>query len=249
MTMVDPRGTTNALAEGYSMLQGIQQDRARRQAGNALASGNTQGAMSALGGVGDLASIDTLRQRELEQEKRSREQREADQKEGLSFMLQGAEALARFATPEEADVAWREQLRPVLAQMGMDETLLQRIDATPKTRENLNSFITALGGEVESPYANDRASGNNILRPNPQTGQYEPVYTAPTVASVPAGYRLTQDGNLEFIPGGPADPRVRGSQAAETRAPRRSGGGGGGGSTRSGAASTASRGNPWDRDY
>jgi hypothetical protein len=53
-----------------------------------------------------------------------------------------------------------------------------------------------------------------------QDGMGELVYQSSQEA--PTGYRYGEGGNLEYIPGGPADPRVMGAAAASRRAPPRS---------------------------
>lgn len=169
--------TENALAQGYERLRGMQTERARRDAGNALASGNTQRAMSALGGVGDLQSVQALQQGEQEQAQAQAEAEREEQTRRLEFIGQAADAIYR-APPGERDAVWQ-QLRPVFQQMGYPDDLLAQMDRAPKTDANLQAVMAAAGREIESPFANDVTIGGRRVRPNMQTGQYEPVYVDP----------------------------------------------------------------------
>jgi hypothetical protein len=140
----------------------------------------------------------------------------------------------------------------VLQQMGYPDEVLTQLDASEMSDSQLRALVTAVGGEVRPMTANDRTAGGNILRPDPYTGEYAPVYTAPVAApAAPAGYRMTADGNMEYIPGGPADPRVVGSRAAAGRAPPRPRSGGVGGSARPGSSGAAAPAGParrpWER--
>ncbi len=217
-------------------MQGISQDRARRSAGNALAGGNTQGAIAELGNVGDLQSVQTLQQGQARQQADMMAQEKASQEEILGFLTQGATALLQVP-PDQRQQTYLEVLRPVLLQMGYDQQAIDQIDRADKSDASLRSLIVAAGGEVQSPYANDVTVGSARVRPDRYTGAYEPVYTAPVTPSVPQGYRLTENGDLTFIPGGPADPRIVSTRAAAGRAPAR----GGGSSGRSSGGGSAPR--------
>lgn len=255
MAEIDPYATTNALTQGYNFMAGIAQDRARRQAGNALASGNVNQAMSALGGAGDLQSVQALQAGQMEQEEATRERAEEDRKQLLSFVGQGAEALLNMPEAERQQ-GWM-QLRPVLAEAGYPEEVLAQMDQAPKTDANLRSVIAATGREVASPFANDVTVGGARLRPDPYTGAYSPVYTPPFDPREGAspGYMWTDETRTRqtFIPGGQADPAVRQTYAAAGRAPARgrSGGGGsrssGGGRPAAPSAPARPAGRPWER--
>jgi hypothetical protein len=173
--LVDSQGATNALAGGYNFMRGITQDRARREAGNALASGDINAAMSALGGAGDLQSVQALQQGQQQQSQAQMEQEQEERARRLEFIGQAAEAIYR-APAAERDAVWS-QLRPVFQQMGFPDDLLMQMDRAPKSDANLRAVITASGREVASPFANDITIGASRVRPNPETGQYEPVYT------------------------------------------------------------------------
>ena len=249
---IDPYAATNALSYGFGQQQVMAQSRARRVAGNALAGGNTAGAMSALGGAGDLQGQRVLQSDMTAEADAMREREAAERTEKLRFILQGAEGLLQ-APPDQRREIYTTTLRPVLQQMGYTDDVLAKLDSSEMSDAQLRSLVTALGGEVGAVTANDRMSGGNVLRPDPYTGEYSAVYTAPVAApSAPAGYRMTADGNMEYIPGGPADPRVVGTRAAAGRAPPRPRSGGAGGSARPGSSGQAapagpSRRRPWER--
>jgi hypothetical protein len=195
----------------------MQTERARRDAGNALATGNTQTAMSALGGAGDLQSVQALQQGEQEQSQAQAEAEREEQTRRLEFIGQAADAIYR-APPGERDAVWT-QLRPVFQQMGFPDDLLLQLDNAPKTDANLQAVIAASGREIASPFANDVTIGASRLRPNAQTGQYEPVYTDP----VEMEYRQAQIRAQDALAG-----QRQASGAAATARASRSGGGGGG---------------------
>lgn len=238
----------NRFMGAYRGAQEMDQSRARRQAGNALAGNDVQGAMTALGGVGDLQSVQALQQGQERQAQAMQEQEDEAKKEAQSFMLQGGLGLMQ-APYESRQQLYIEVLRPTLEQMGLPPEYLAQLDQTDKSDQNLQAWITALGGELPQRPGGMNVGGGRIVERDPYTGEYREVYAAPAQPmTAPAGYRLTPDGNLEFIPGGPADPRVAGARSAATRAPRRSGGGGssrGGGGGGNAAPSGGSR--PWER--
>ena len=236
---VDPYAATNALSDGFNQQQMMAQSRARRVAGNALAGGDAAAAMSALGGAGDLAGQRQIGADMTRDADQMRERAEAERREKLTFILQGAEGLLQ-APPDQRREIYTTTLRPVLQQMGYTDDVLAQLDSSEMSDAQLRALVTAVGGEVRPVTANDRAAGGNILRPDPYTGEYVPVYTAPVAApAAPAGYRMTADGNMEYIPGGPADPRVVGTRAAAGRAPPRPRSGRVGGSARPGSSGAA----------
>ncbi len=58
------------------------------------------------------------------------------------------------------------------------------------------------------------AQGNAVAQRNARTGKIEsdPRVTASGGIKPPSGYKFAADGSLEFIPGGPADPKTKGGQ-------------------------------------
>lgn len=236
MSNIDPYIASNALAAGYGQAASMAQNRARRDAGNALAGGDRQAAMAALGGAGDLASQRVIGQDMQAEEQRGIEAQEAERKEKLTFVLNGATSLLQVPPAERRQV-YQQTFRPVLEQMGFPPEVLLQLDQSDMSDGTLNGLVAAVGGEVRKPTAFNTRQG--IVEQQPYGG-YELAYPIEAEApSAPAGFRYTTDGNMEYIPGGPADPRVRGVQAAATRAPRRTGNSGVNGSARPGSQGQA----------
>jgi hypothetical protein len=235
---IDPYAATNALSDGFNQQQMIAQGRARRVAGNALASGNTAGAMSALGGAGDLQSQRVLQSDMTAEADAMREREAAERTEKLRFILQGAEGLLQ-APPDQRREIYTSTLRPVLEQMGYPPEVLAQLDDADMSDAQLRSLVTAVGGEVGAVTANDRMSGGNVIRPDRYTGEYATVYDAPAAApNIPTGWMLNEDGSIQPRPG---LIEGQGRLAAAGRAPPRprSGNSGVNGSARPGSGGQA----------
>lgn len=233
---IDPYAATNALSDGFNQQQMMAQSRARRVAGNALAGGDQAAAMSALGGAGDLAGQRQIGADMTRDADQMRERAEAERREKLTFILQGAEGLLQ-APPDQRREIYTTTLRPVLQQMGYTDDVLAKLDSSEMSDAQLRSLVTALGGEVRPVTANDRMSGGNVIRPDPYTGQYGTVYEAPADApNVPAGWMLLPDGSMQPRPG---FVEGQGRLAAAGRAPPRPRSGRVGGSARPGSSGAA----------
>jgi hypothetical protein len=244
---VDPYAATSALSDGFNQQQAMAQSRARRVAGNALAGGNAQAAMSALGGAGDLAGQRVLQSDMTAEADAMREREQAERTEKLKFILQGAEGLLQ-APPDQRREIYTTTLRPVLQQMGYPDDVLAQLDDAEMSDAELRSLVTAVGGELPSMTANDRMSGGNVIRPDRYTGEYGTVYEAPTaVPNLPAGYRLKADGDgMEIDPGYLAGQR---ELSGARRAPPRPRSGGVDGSARPGSSGAASPAGPTRRPW
>ena len=72
----------------------------------------------------------------------------------------------------------------------------------------------------------DPRTGRLMGQRNAATNEYNPIKAG---GDAPSGYTYTDDGNLSFIPGGPADPAARRALALAGRVGGGSGGGGGAG--------------------
>lgn len=247
---IDPYAATNALSDGFNQQQMMAQSRARRVAGNALASGNTAGAMSALGGAGDLAGQRQIGADMTRDADAQRERDAADRTEKLKFILQGAEGLLQ-APPDQRREIYKTTLRPVLEQMGYPDEVLAQLDSADMSDAQLRSLVTAVGGEVDAVTANDRMSGGDVIRPDRYTGKYATVYDAPAAApNIPTGWMLNEDGSIQPRPG---LIEGQGRLAAAGRAPPRprSGNSGVGGSARPGSSGAAAPAGParrpWER--
>lgn len=75
----------------------------------------------------------------------------------------------------------------------------------PKTAAHVNAVMARLGGSEDAPLMGGPA-GDQLQAPS---GMQPIASGGPVQPSVPAGYRLTASGDLQFIPGGPADPAVK----------------------------------------
>lgn len=237
--LVDVGLTENALAQGYERLRGMQTERARRDAGNALASGNMQGAISALGGAGDLASMRTLQADERADAERMAEDEQEERTRRLEFVGQAAESLRRTPAAER-EQTWQ-QLRPVFQQMGYPDELLLQMDRAPKTDENLNAVIVAAGREIQSPTFQN-AGGGYFMRSDPY-GSGQPEFIRAPVDPMQERLLEAQIAAQEALAG----QRQASAGASNARAARTGGGRSGGGG---GAASRARSGGgsrPWER--
>lgn len=143
---VDPYATTNALGRGFDMAQGMAQSRASRQAGSALASGDRQGAMNALGGAGMLGEVEALAQNDRRAEQMQREQQSSEMDDARQFLLRAGTALRTAPVERRAEVY--QMLRPTLAQIYPPD-VLTRLDQTDLSDQNLDSLLSALGGETQ----------------------------------------------------------------------------------------------------
>lgn len=164
MSNIDPYATTNALARGYQFAGQMQEDKARRTAGNALATGDTQGAIGALGEVGALGDISTLQSAQASREASKRTLNTEQQEQVREFMLRGARAIR--AAPAEAREQTYQQLRPTLAQMYPPDVLAQ-MDSGKKDDATLDSLIAALGGEARNAPSGYRYKPDGTLEAIP----------------------------------------------------------------------------------
>lgn len=229
--LVDVGLTENALAQGYERLRGMQTERARRDAGNALATGNTQAAMSALGSVGDLASLRTLQADERADAEGMAEDEQEERTRRLEFVGRAAEAMRRVPA-NQRDQTWQ-QLRPVFQQMGYPDELLLQMDQAPKSDENLNAVIVAADRELQTP-AYQNAGGGYFMRSDPYGGGQPEFIRAPVD---PTQQRLleAQIAAQEALAG----QRQASAGASNARAARTGSGGRSSGSRSSGSSAPA----------
>lgn len=233
----------STLAQGRAQMQQIEEmnaKRTRRQAGNALAGGDYGGAANALLQGGDLEAGMAVQGAQRGIQTADREQTKA----AVLSVVTGLRQL-----PAEARAAQLQAIGPRLAAFGVTPEQLATITPDDLSDQGLDSLISMMGGEVQRPTAYNMRHG--IVERDPYGGGYKLAYEAPEQdPNAPAGYRWTEDGALEAIPGGPADPRVAGGLAASRRAaprPRSSGGGGGGSRPSGGSAPAAPARKPWER--
>jgi hypothetical protein len=238
MEMVNPLA---AFRDGYDLSQGFYDARTRKQAGNALAQGDYQGGANALlgggminDGMGMLQYDQKNRQMLAEQEKAAQEQAKATQAAHMQTLLRGAQGL-RQLPPEARRQAYDTQVKPLLLQMGLDQdpqgqAMLAKWEQTQFTDQDLDPFITMLGGELQKPeWQGVSLGGGGYGRFDKSGGQFEVLrepQQEPEVVEGPDGlYERTAQG-WKRVAKFDAAPKV-----FAPRAPR--GGAGASGGTRS----------------
>lgn len=224
-----------AFREGYGTLESMAQDRASRQAGNALAQGDYQGAQGALYGRGMLTEGMGVQRQQMAVQDRQAGQQEAEQKARAAAAAQSLEVLgnvtlAALQVPPEQRAEWfRTQAVPQLQGLPgvTPEAMQELLDPSHDWSDQaLNAYRALIGQEAEKlQYFNTRDGVVGV-----QGGRASMVYEAqPQEADAPNGFRWNADRTaLEFIPGGPADPKYAGTFAGVKRAPVRPRSGGGG---------------------
>lgn len=241
---------------GYDFVSNALDDISRSRAGRQYAEGNVADAAGTLargGLIGDSVELQRQQSRAADSQ---RELEAAERAEEAKWLVQAATGL-RSIPYEQRKAAYQAQVRPLLMDNGFDDEELERIDAADYSDSELDALLGALGGQVSTPYANDRAGPNGtVLRPDRYTGEYSSVYEAPFDPRVgaPTGYMWTDETRTRQvpIPGGSADPSQAGALAASKRAPARgrsSVGGSRGGSSGGPSASSAPAGRPWERKW
>lgn len=223
-----------AYRDAYSLLEGQAQDATRRRAGNALASGDYQGAQSALYGRGMIEDGLQVQQRQLGMEDRQAGQQQAQEearKKQLAetFTLLGNvnEAMAQVPAEQRAEY-FRTQVVPQLQSLpGVTPQAIAEMTAPTYdwSDQGIATHRALLGQEAEKLQLLNLGNGQGVVAFNNLGQRVEGAgYTPPAdpTRGAPTGYRQRADGTgLEYIPGGPADPRVVGTRAAAGRAPPR----------------------------
>lgn len=228
-----------AFSDSYNLLEGLAQDRAKRQAGNALAHGDYQGASGALLGRGMLdegMGVQRYQQgqqdRATEQQRQLSEQEKAAAGERVGFLMRATKTLRGVPLEQRAQVL-QTQIIPAMQNLpGFDPAMLAELAGADTSDQALDVFSQSLGEAASEWKLFETKTGDRYAYDPQDPTQNKLVYDAPDQPDEPPpGYRWKPDGGLEFIPGGPADPRVAGARAAATRAPARprAGGGGSGG--------------------
>lgn len=154
--------------DAYNLLEGQAQDGARRQAGNALAGGNYQGAQDALYGRGMLDEGLAVQQRQFGVQDREMGQQaaqaEAEKKAAAERAQKGISILTGMADlpDDQIDGAYQSVLRPYLVET-LDPGMMARVDAAPKTRENVRLLLTAMGAEAEKLQMFNLGGGRGVV--------------------------------------------------------------------------------------
>lgn len=207
--------------EQIDALQAGMDRRINRQAGNALAQGDFGGARNVFLQNGNIDQGLAVGNMGAQQQQQQQAQQEAALKARKEGLLRAAQAV-QSVPGDQRDQVYRSTIRPTLQQLGMPEDLLVQMDAAPKDDASLSAFIAAVGGDRPAVKYFNTATGVIAIPEGQMSGTM--AYEAPQdpMHGVPPGYRWNADHTaMEYIPGGPADPRVVGTRAAAGRAPPR----------------------------
>lgn len=221
---IDPYAATNALSDGFNQQQMMAQSRARRVAGNALAGGDAQAAMSALGGAGDLAGQRQIGADMTRDADAQRERDAAERTEKLKFILQGAEGLLQAPQDQRREI-YTTTLRPVLEQMGYPPEVLAQLDSADMGDDQLRALARAVGGELPDPgtgYRNAPGGRQEYIpggRADPanQRWQVTPYGMIPPAGWSPSDGGGSQGGAPEYIDELPPGVRPRPNQPSPAR--------------------------------
>lgn len=228
-----------AFRDSYGTLEGLAQDRAKRQAGNALMQGDYQGAQGALYGRGMLAEGQAVGEMQQGQEDRQGQMEAAQKAEGLRMQKAAIDTLANIneamaaVPPEQRSEYFRTQVVPQLQGMPgvTPESVAPLLDPSYDwSDQGIAAHRALLGQEAEKLTMFNLGDGQGVVGFD-ASGRQRMQFTPPPdpTRGVPQGYQRRADGQgLEYIPGGPADPRAAGALAGAKRAPRVGRGGGGG---------------------
>jgi len=242
MNLVNPLA---AFSDTYNVLEGMAQDRAKRQAGNALAQGDYGAASGALLGRGMLdAGMGVQRYQRDEQDRMATQQRQLSEQEKaaagerVQFLMRAAQTL-RGLPAEQRGQMLQSQILPAMGNFpGFDPDMLAQIAQSDLSDQTLDTFSQALGAEADK-YQLFNLGNGGIAAVNPRTqdvrtlrepaqGTQEPEY----VEGPDGIYERTPEGWKKVATFGPA-PRAFAPQRP------RSGGGG-----MSGALAAATGGAP-----
>jgi len=217
--MVNPLA---AFREGYDLMQGFRDNQARQQAGNALAGGDYRGGANALLQNGMLSQGMDVRQAGAAQDKAAVDAAKAKQGEGLKAMLDGGQSLLRIPAEQRRQV-YEGQIVPLLQSRGIAPELLQQMGQSQFTDQELQTFVGALGGELQKPewqILNMGARGAyavNAADPTQRQTLFEPQAEMSQTVEGPDGlYERQADGSWKKVATFAAAPRA-------PRAPRTSG--------------------------
>lgn len=217
----------------------------KRQASAALQSGDYGGATNALFGAGmmdqglELQGQQRQYARQDQQDARLVQQdaRRAvvDQREDMDFyrgeLLRQAQKLRTMGDGQRPEF-YRAEAVPLLLKLGIPQAEISRVlEDELLTDKELDGFIAQMGGEAPKNQGVN-LGGGGFAEYDPRTGGFK-ILHEPTAQKAPAGYAWGPDGELAYIPGGPADPRQAGSVAAARRKPSGGGSGGAGGASAS----------------
>lgn len=218
-----------------------------REAGQAYAGGNATDARNALLNGGMINEALQLGRYDQQAQRQATVDQQAQRDRHFATLVAGAQGLRRLPA-EQRWQAYQTRVLPILQQDGVEQSVIGMITPDSLNDTDLDSLITAAGGEVAQPrYLQGQRGALDVI--DPYTGQVSNVRPAAR-EDAPNGYRWSANGALEAIPGGPADPRTAGALASSKRAPKSGrSGGGSSGAARPSPAAAAPAGRPWERSW
>jgi hypothetical protein len=198
--MPDP---LNAFAKGYGLAEGMRQDRARRQAGNALAGGDMAGGQNALYRAGMLEDAGQMQDRQYRNEElqyrrdaRKQETEAVRRKDLLERRGQVIAALQRTKAAGGDVVSAYDTYVPLFLDSEPDPARRQELQgALTNLRgalaQNPDAVLTALGEQTAKEWQAVNLGNGGFGAFNPQTKQFdvlrEPQYEQEYVALPPGG--------------------------------------------------------------
>lgn len=199
------------------------------RAGKIYAAGDATGARNALLDRGMIDEGLQIERYDRQSQAQAREQQQAQRERQKAALVASAQGLRRLPMDQRWQ-AYQTRVLPVLQSEGVGQDILSQITDQVMTDADLDAVIMMSGGEVQQPRIIQGQRGAlDVI--DPYTQEIRNVRQAAR-DDAPNGYRWTEDGSLEPIKGGPADPRQAGTLAASRRAPRSN-------SSRSGGSSSA----------
>lgn len=223
-----------------------QQRNILREAGQAYAGGDASGARNALLSGGMIDEGLQIGRADAQAQQQAREQELAARDRQQSALVAGAMGLRRLPQDQRWAV-FQSRVLPHLQREGLGGDILGQITPDVMDDANLDSVIMMSGGEPAQPrYLQGPRGALDVI--DPYSSELRNV-RAPQREDAPNGYRWTEDGSLEPIQGGPADPRTAGALAASRRAPKSSGSSSRSRSSTTRPASAAPSTPPWERNW
>jgi hypothetical protein len=197
--------------DSMAALEGGRQARVNRTAGNALQAGDYDGASGALYAGGNLRDGMAV-------QNAGRARQTADMDQQRAAIAAAVSGLLHVPV-DQRQAMLQSRIGPVFQELGLGEYLTQ-IRPEDLSDQSLRGLAASLGGEVPQNTIYNTRDG--IVERDPFSGNYSMGYQVkPAEQAAPIGYRWTNEGGLEAVPGGPADPSVIGTRAAAGRAPQR----------------------------
>lgn len=218
--LINPLAAVN---EGQQFVDGIFTQRANKQAGSLLASGNSQGAANTLYRSGDLAGGRQIATQAASDATAARTQRTADSARQLQTTMQVVKALKAQRDAGQDVTAALASYRPTFLAIGTNPEEFDQIAAQVSANPAFLDQVEALTAQAMEYELRAGADGDTVaVGLNPLTGQ-----TSSSVAySAPREAKRVAVGNdfIEVSADGTVTPLYQGAKAPEYRSVRNSDG-------------------------